>query len=812
MSLTVHTAPRINAEEAAELALRLYRRKVAASDLPSERDQNFLLRDAGGERFVLKLANREEDRAVLEFQNQAWAHLAAKGLIVPRLIPASDGREIAGAIQANSASRFAGAIQANSASRFAGAIQANSASRFADSAGHAVRLFTWIEGEVLARIRPQDEKLLASLGDLLARIDAALDDFRHPAAERYLHWNIEHADHAFQHLPLLPPRRRALVEQYFEAWKTVPWKGMRRSTIHGDPNDYNVLVRDGEAVAILDLGDSVFAATVCDLAIAVAYAMLDKPDPLAVAATIVAAYHRRNPLREVEIAAVFPLAMTRLAMSVCYAAFNAQAAPQDTYQQVSAAGAWRMLERMQPVAAPSRRNPPPDSPAEDVAERLRRACDGNGENDESRRDDLLQRRRAHLGPSLSISYTQPLHIVRGWRQFLYDPQWRAYLDCVNNVAHVGHCHPRVVSAIAEQSARLNTNTRYLHELLVEYCERLAATLPDPLRVVYLVCSGSEANELALRMARAHTGRRDVIVLDAAYHGNTSALVDLSPYKYAGPGGRGRPSWVHQAKMPDVYRGPHRGDDAGESGGGLRLDGAGGRYAEYVARELDSSVAAFFAESALGCGGQIILPPGYLAASYAAVRAAGGLCVADEVQTGFGRAGTHFWMFETQGVVPDIVTLGKPIGNGHPMGAVITTPEIAASFANGMEYFNTFGGNPVSCAAGLAVLDVIAEEGLQQNARDTGEYLLARLREVATRHRFIGDVRGQGLFVGIELVRAPETREPAPEIAAAVVERMKELGVLLSTDGPHHNVIKIKPPLCFTREDADTVAERLNEVL
>jgi 4-aminobutyrate aminotransferase-like enzyme/Ser/Thr protein kinase RdoA (MazF antagonist) len=756
MPLTVHTAPRIPATDAVDLARQVYALEVTATELPSERDQNFLVRNAAGERFVLKLANREEDRQVLEFQNQAWSHLAAKGLLVPRLIPTADGREIA------------------------------------DFREHAVRLFTWIEGNVLAHIKPHDEKLLTSLGDLLARMDQALDDFRHPAAERCLHWDIGHADLARRHLALLPPRRRALVAQYLTASESMSWRDLRHSIIHGDPNDYNVLVRDGQAVAILDLGDSVFTATVCDLAIAVAYAMLDKPDPLAVAATIVAAYHRRNPLPDAEIAAVLPLAMTRLAMSVCYSAFNAQAAAGDEYQQVSAAGAWRMLERMQPA------------PAADVTERLRRACDGSdGKNGIEGSDGLLKRRRAHLGPSLSISYRQPLHIVRGWRQFLYDPEWRAYLDGVNNVAHVGHCHPRVVEAIATQSAKLNTNTRYLHELLVEYCERLTATLPDPLRVIYLVCSGSEANELALRLARAHTGRRDVIVLDAAYHGNTNALVDLSPYKYEGPGGHGRPSWVHQAKMPDTYRGPHRGDDAAA------------RYAEYVgaaAQEARGNLAAFFAESALGCGGQIILPSGYLAACYATVREAGGVCVADEVQTGFGRAGTHFWMFEPQGVIPDIVTLGKPIGNGHPMGAVITTPEIAASFANGMEYFNTFGGNPVSCAAGLAVLDVIRDEGLQPHARETGEYLLARLRELVTRYSAIGDVRGQGLFVGIELVCDPETREPAADLAAAVVDRMKERGVLLSTDGPDHNVIKIKPPLCFTREDADTVVDNLDDVL
>jgi 4-aminobutyrate aminotransferase-like enzyme len=293
-----------------------------------------------------------------------------------------------------------------------------------------------------------------------------------------------------------------------------------------------------------------------------------------------------------------------------------------------------------------------------------------------------------------------------------------------------------------------------------------------------------------------------VVVDVAYHGNTNALVEISPYKFNGPGGRGKPAQVHVAPLPDVYRGPHRGPDAGA------------RYAESVADAARQSAGrpAFFCESALGCGGQIMLPPGYLKDAFAAVRAVGGVTIADEVQTGFGRAGSHFWMFETQGVVPDIVTMGKPIGNGHPMGAVVTTPEIAASFANGMEYFNTFGGNPVSCAVGLAVLDVIRDEALQQNALATGNYLLSGLRELAARHPIIGDVRGLGLFLGFELVRDLGTQEPAAAEASALVDRMKDLGVLLSTDGPFHNVIKIKPPMVFSRVDADTLVDRLDAAL
>jgi 4-aminobutyrate aminotransferase-like enzyme len=298
------------------------------------------------------------------------------------------------------------------------------------------------------------------------------------------------------------------------------------------------------------------------------------------------------------------------------------------------------------------------------------------------------------------------------------------------------------------------------------------------------------------------------VVDGAYHGNTQGLVDVSPYKHAGPGGEGAPPWVHVVPMPDDYRGLHRRDDPDR----------GARFAAHVreafgrARAAGRAPAAFLCESLLSCGGQIVLPPGYLAAAYAHAREAGAVCIADEVQVGFGRVGSKFWGFETQDVVPDIVTLGKPIGNGHPLGAVVTTPAIAAAFANGMEYFNTFGGNPVSCEIGLAVLDVIRDERLQERALTVGARLEAGLRRLSERHEIVGDVRGLGLFLGIELVLDRETRTPAPRQAAYVVERMKEHGILLSTDGPEHDVIKMKPPLVFAEADADRALEAYDRVL
>jgi 4-aminobutyrate aminotransferase-like enzyme/Ser/Thr protein kinase RdoA (MazF antagonist) len=425
-------------------------------------------------------------------------------------------------------------------------------------------------------------------------------------------------------------------------------------------------------------------------------------------------------------------------------------------------------------------------------------------------DEILNLREQMIGPSLSISYKKPLNIVRGYKQYLYNQSGRPFLDCVNNVCHVGHCHPTVVKALLEQAAVLNTNTRYLHDKLVKYAQRLCATLPEPLSVYFFVNSGSEANELALRLARTHTKQRDLIVVDNAYHGNTGTLVDISPYKFDGPGGEGPPIYVHKVTMPDIFRGPYKADDTD----------AGKKYAYDVKKIVQKiqnevkGVAAFICEPIMSCAGQIVYPKNYLQEAFRYVREAGGVCIVDEVQVGFGRVGTHFWGFQTQNVIPDIVTMGKPMGNGHPLAAVVTTPEIANSFNTGMEWFNTFGGNPVSCAVGLAVLDVIENEKLQENAFTVGNYLKDKLKKLMDKHHIIGDVRGLGLFIGVELVLNRETLEPAPKQTYYVVERMKEHGVLLSRDGPKKcpSTIKIKPPLVFTKENADFLVDTLDKVL
>ncbi len=421
---------------------------------------------------------------------------------------------------------------------------------------------------------------------------------------------------------------------------------------------------------------------------------------------------------------------------------------------------------------------------------------------------LVERRVARLGTGLSIAYDRPLHLVRGWRQFLVDVDGRTFLDLYNNVPHVGHSHPAVVEAANRQRALLDTNTRYLHETILDYADALVDRMPAPLEVVWFLNSASEANELALRLARAATGRRGVVVQSGGYHGHTTTLVAASPYKFDGPGGEGRADWVEVVPAPDDYRGPHRRED-GDAGAAYGLD---------VARRVEALVAggrppgAFLAETFPSVAGQIVPPPGYLRRAYEAIRGAGGLCIADEVQTGFGRLGDAFWGFELQDVVPDVVVLGKPAGNGVPLGIVVATRAVADAFATGMEFFSTFGGNPVSCAAGLAVLEVLEREGLQASARRVGAGLLDGLRALADRHEVVGDVRGRGLFVGVELVVDRRTRTPAARAARYVVQRLRDEGILIGTDGPDHNVLKIRGPLVVDAADVGRFLSVLDRIL
>jgi 4-aminobutyrate aminotransferase-like enzyme len=419
--------------------------------------------------------------------------------------------------------------------------------------------------------------------------------------------------------------------------------------------------------------------------------------------------------------------------------------------------------------------------------------------------ELIQRRRKAMGPSYRLFYQEPVHLVRGEGAWLFDAEGKRYLDCYNNVASVGHCHPKVVAALARQAATLNTHTRYLHENVVNYAERLSATLPGDLSVCLFVCTGTEANDLAFRIARTVSGHAGAIVSDNSYHGNSIVVTELSTAEY--PVAE-QPEWLATAESPNGFRGSFR---YGEPELGRKY---AGKVNEAIAtlQARGHELAMFLTCNIFDSNGALPAPEGYLREAYAKVRAAGGLCVADEVQSGLCRLGDHMWGFEDSGVVPDIVTMGKPIGDGHPLAAVVTTPAIAEAFAAKFGYFNTFGGNPVSTAVGLAVLDVIEEESILRNVHDTGAYLRAQLLSLAERHDCIADVRGKGLFHGLEIVKEPGSIQPDTARAQAISEGMRNNGVLLSTFGPYDNVIKIRPPMVFSRENADLLVNSLDQVL
>jgi len=758
---------------AESIAREEYGLHCQAEPLPGEVDRNFLLITDGGDRWVLKISRPGADELALGCQIEALRFLETSPVahLVQRVLPTRDGRGLI-------------PIEAGEEGRC------------------WVRVLSYLDGVPLAHFSDRPVRLLEEIGRALARLDLALRGFDHPRAHRDLVWDIERTHELARFAEhIAEPARREMVERHLDRFReqVLPrLTGLERGFIYNDANDHNLLVRsraDGEPelAGLIDFGDSLHTIIVAELAIVCAYLMLDREDPLAEASRAVAGYHSVRQLTADERSLILDLVVARLCASVFLAAQRRQVEPDNEYLQISTRPVWRLLERMTMID--------PD----EATRTFEDAC-AHSPTPSRSADEIVAVRRRHLGFNLSVSYSEPLKIVRGQGQYLFDDQGRRYLDLVNNVCHVGHCHPHVGAAAQRQMAVLNTNTRYLHDNLAEYALRLTGTFPDPLDVCFLVNSGTEANDLALRLARAHTGSKEIIVLDHAYHGHSPSLIEISPYKCEGPGGEGLAPHAHKVPMPDAYRGPHRGPDTGDAyAGEVRMAIA---EVEGTGRKL----GAFLAESLISCGGQVIPPPGFLSAASDAVRAAGGVSIADEVQVGFGRVGTHLWAFESQGVVPDIVTLGKPIGNGHPMAAVITTKEIATSFVTGMEYFNTFGGNPVSCAVGLAVLDVIEHEGLQQHALEVGNRMQAGLRELHERHPLIGDVRGLGLFIGVELVRDRETLEPADTEASRVIDEMKARGFLLSTDGPFHNVLKIKPPMVIQAHDVEEMLEALDEVL
>src|SRR5215469_12940756 len=733
--------------------------------LAGERDQNFRVDTAAGQRFLFKISNPADDGPILAMQAAALRHIERvdPGLPVMRALPAAAGQswvEVPGP----------------------------------DSRTYPARLFTFLPGQVAANTALTTEAIW-SHGQITARLGRALRGFFHPAADYEILWDITR-------VPKLRPllthvsdgHRRVQVElvlDRFEARVAPALPGLRAQVIHGDVSLDNVLFSDDLRVSgIVDFGDMTHAPLVCDLAVAVADVLHGRDDAIEAADALIGGYVSVTPLEDEEAGLLADLVAARLATEVTVTAWRQRLYPDNVaYAASGEPGARAFLDAIEAMGMDA------------VARRFREACHRLPYR-RSGTSALLERRRRAL-PRSPLFYSRPVHLVRGQGVWLFDPDDRRYLDCYNNVAVAGHSHPRVVQAVTQQQQLLATHSRYLHEAVVDLAERLQATLPPELDAVMVVNSGSEANDLAWRIARAATGRAGAVVTASAYHGLTEATHALSPEEWA----KGeRPAHVTTVPAPDGYRGTYRREE----------DGWAEQYATHVdgaAAELgDRGLAVMYVDPAFTADGIHPPPPGYLREAARRVRAQGGLLVADEVQAGHGRFGTGLWSFQASGIEPDMMVTGKPMGNGFPVAALVVRSQVLAAVPGEVELFSTFGGNPVACSAALAVMDVIEDEGLVANAADVGSYLRQGLAALAGHHELIGDVRGEGLLFGVELVGDRQARTPAAPAAHRVTEAMRDRGILISATGPAGNVLKIRPPLVFQREHADLLLQALDDAL
>ncbi len=652
----------------------------------------------------------------------------------------------------------------------------------------------WVDGRFLHEVEHTPE-LFQSFGRFLARTNIKLSELDDPVIKaRRFDWDLQYfLDLKPKSFSISNPSDRKLVDHYFIQFKEfvlTEMPGLRKCIIHNDANDWNVLTQDGKVSGLIDFGDLVYAPLIQELSVALTYALMGKQDPLQWATYVLKSYHEVYPLEEKEADLLYYLVAARLSMSLIHSYYEVKEGTADDYTLVSQKSAIDLLQKWITIS--------PDK----ASNEFRKAC-GFKSSPQVDYPEEIKKRHQHISPVLSVSYHRSIKMKRAAFQYMFDADGNTFLDAYNNIPHVGHQHPKVVEAGRRQMALLNTNTRYLYDQLAEYAERLIAKFPDPLNKVLFVNSGSAASDLAIRMAQTHSGKSDIVVMEHGYHGHTRLGIDISHYKFGGKGGVGQKENIIKAPIPDTFRGEFRSDDAGF------------KYAKQLKNlisDKNNQIAAFIAEPIVGCGGQVPLAAGYLEEVYPKIRDLGGVCISDEVQTGFGRLGSHFWGFEMYGVTPDIVVLGKPMGNGHPIGAVVTTDEIAASFDNGMEFFSSFGGNPVSCAIGMAVLNVIDEEGLQQNALEIGTYFIEQLKILQKEFPLIGDVRGLGLFIGVEFIKDTETLEHNTEIAQFIKNKLRENFILVSSDGPYDNVIKMKPPLCFNKSNVDQVVMEMKDLL
>jgi 4-aminobutyrate aminotransferase-like enzyme/Ser/Thr protein kinase RdoA (MazF antagonist) len=732
--------------------------------LSGERDCNFRLRDANQREYVLKILDREATPEAMDCQIRVLRHLAEADptLPVPRVYATAQGAQL-------------GTIQK-------------------DDGSYTTCLMGYLPGQLLGQRAPA-VALLHNLGDMLARLDRALQGFFHPALAQRLAWDVRRLPELVEFARYIESAAlRKLIEEVSAALeKRMPaLRALRSQAIHGDCHGQNLLV-DAEGVGIsgiLDFGDMIHAPLVFEPAVAMSELLTDDLAPLDALPLLLRGYTQRQPLEAADVDVLYDLIAARHAVTVLVHAFRGR--QDDRGASVldrSAALAARSLDILMQAGRDSLTKTWHDAADSTAASGVWAATAAVD----------LSRRQRLMGAGAELFYERPLHLVRGRGVWLYDRLGRSYLDVYNNVPHVGHAHPTVVQAIQKQTAILSTHTRYLHGGILEYAERLTATLPSHLDACIFVNSGSEANDVAWRIAKSATGHKGGLVMQNAYHGITDAVAALTPGT-----GEAREARVVTLTIPPV---------------GARAQAvlapaelaAAAQDADHAIQTLATrgfAPAAFFIDSALTSSGIIDPPTDWAAAVAERVRAAGGLIVADEVQYGLGRSGSHFWGFARRGFEPDIVTLGKPVGNGYPMGVVIANRALIEAFQAKYGFFSTFGGNPVAAAAGLAVLEVLDREQLMSNARSTGEYLRQRLTELAARHSCLGAVRGAGLLLGLEVIggRAQTARQRAKRIINTLAS---EARVLIGYEGPEADVLKLRPPMPFCAEHANVLVDALD---
>ena len=664
-----------------------------------------------------------------------------------------------------------------------------------DGREYICRMLSYLDGEFLGDV-PHTKELIQSLGKFLAQLDGKLQSFvNYRIQARKLKWDILHLDMSKQYLEHIQDKKaRSTVYFFFKQYEenvVAVLPQLRTSIIQNDANEWNVIVNKDEVTGIIDFGDMTHSLLINELAIAITYSCYDKDNPLEWASILIKSYHEILPIQEKELEVLYYLIAARLCISICNSAHARVNDLNNEYAFVSEKYAWQMIYRwltINPIAA----------------ENCFRQAAGYPVKNPLDVETMLAKRYEHMSSILSVSYSNPIYMKGAAFQYMYDAYGNTFLDAYNNIPQVGHSHPKVVEAGQRQMAKLNTNTRYLYDSLNEYAEKLLSKFPGSLDKVFFVNSGSAATDLALRMAEVHTGSKRTMVMEHGYHGNTLSAVDVSYYKFNNPKGAGRKEHIVVTPIPDTYRGKYTKDDGN----------AGRLYAKDAIKLVENSdapIGTFICEPMLGCGGQVPLAKGYLKHIYPVIREQGGVCIMDEVQTGFGRMGDYYWGYEAQDVVPDMVILGKPMANGHPMGAVVCTSEIASSFEKGVEFFSSFGGNPVSCAIALAVLEVIDDENLQENAKNVGDYYKSMLTALQKKYPCIGDVRGSGLYLGVEIVK-DHSMDPDTWLAQHIKNELRNAYILISTDGPFESVLKSKPPLRFTKEDAIKTVEQIDKVL